>query len=464
MTRRARDITIIILAMTLIAAGWAVGTQRHKAQTATGYAALSACGITFIADRDSEASNHDLPDNPFLKFVTVKIDHEERKVSATFFGNLFRSTAYAGEGTGCTIAHSRPKLPTVALPEPHRDRMWPQGDLVQPTNPRWAQEAIDTAFGSDDRQKAELNTRAIVIVHKGQIVAERYAPGFGPDTPQLGWSLSKSIAATLTGAAQQQNLVDPNDTQLLPEWTDERTEITMWQLINMTSGLDWQESYGAGSPATRLLFASPDTAGYAAGHLAAHPPGTYQQYSTASPIIACKVLHNRSGLGPELARQWLFEPLNMRSAVMEVDSTGTSVCGARVWATPRDWAKFGLWSLHEGTTHKIVPPRWFEQAKTVPEVESNKAGKGLSGGWWVNRRPDGSLTEPGYPADTWWGYGHDGQRIIMIPSADLVIVRQGFSHIDLTENMVSVVQQAVRGAQSDSSTSSVDKPGTDNED
>lgn len=435
------------LVAALVAAAWAVGTQRPKLLSATGYAALSACGLTFVADRDSAASNHDLPDNPFLKLVAVKVDRDERTASAAMFGALFRSTAYAGNGTGCAVATARPDVPAVALPEPDLSQPWPVGDVVEPATPQWAQGLLDTAFGRDEAESSELNTRAVVVVHGGQIVAERYAPGFGPQTPQVGWSLSKSVTAALVGAAERRNVMAPDEANLLPQWDDERADITMWQLVDMTSGLGWEESYGAGSPVTRMLFASPNAAADAAGQPLAHTPGTYQQYSTASPIIVCRVLQDRSGMGPELAREWVFGPLNMRSAVVETDATGTSVCGARVWATPRDWAKFGLWALHEGETGDVVPDGWFDRAKTVPAVSSNKPGKGLTGGWWVNRYPDGSLVEPGYPEDTWWSFGHDGQRIIMIPSADLVIVRQGFSGTELRDNMVAVVQEAVRGVQ-----------------
>src|SRR5690606_26676208 len=142
--------------------------------------------------------------------------------------------------------------------------------------------ALARAFGDDldDSARAALGTRAVVIVKNGELVAERYAEGFDADTPQLGWSMSKSVASLLTGVLVKQGVVSLDDDGLRSEWTDGRADITIEQLLRMTSGLEWDETYDRGTPITRMLYLEPDMGDYVASLPLAHAPGTVQQYSS----------------------------------------------------------------------------------------------------------------------------------------------------------------------------------------
>jgi CubicO group peptidase (beta-lactamase class C family) len=290
--------------------------------------------------------------------------------------------------------------------------------------------ALAKAFGDDlpVAQRTALGTRGIVVVHDGALLAERYAAGFSATTPQLGWSMSKSVANLLVGRLVQQGMIAVQDSHLRPEWTDQRATITVDQLMRMTSGLSWDETYDLGTPITRMLYLENDMGGYAASLPLAHPPGTYLQYSSGSTNILCAVLARRAGVAADLPRREIFAPLGLTSAVWEPDGVGTPVCSSYLWATPRDWAAIGQFALQGGRwgTQQLLPARWMATSTTARPVATSQE-KGYAAGWWVNKQADGSLVDPALPADAYYADGHDGQRLYVVPSAKLVVARLGFS-------------------------------------
>ena len=168
--------------------------------------------------------------------------------------------------------------------------------------------------------------------------------------------------------------------------------------------------------------------GFAASQELAHPIGSFQQYSSGSTNILCSVLREKTGAAGDFADDLLFAPLGLTSPVWETDETGTPVCSSYLWATPRDWAALGLLALQDGVWEgtRLLPEGWMAQSTTnVVAAEGEGEPYGLS--WWLNSRGDGSLRFPELPADAYWMSGHDGQRVYVVPSADLVVVRMGFS-------------------------------------
>nr|WP_231980515.1 serine hydrolase [Tessaracoccus coleopterorum] len=240
----------------------------------------------------------------------------------------------------------------------------------------------------------------------GIVIGERYADGFTAATPQLGWSMSKSVTNLLTGRLVLEGKVSLTDAQLRPEWTDERARITVDDLLRMTGGLQWDETYELGTPITQMLYDEPDMALFMARQPAAHPPGTFQQYSTGSTVLLCSVLNAKAGLGPNLPRRMLFQPLGLGSAVMEIDAAGTPVCGSYLWATPRDWGRIGQFALNDGVVHgeRLLPEGWMAESTRVRPVALTDAD-GMAASWWANERVDGSLVEPILPASAYWRRG-----------------------------------------------------------
>ncbi|MBT0993530.1 beta-lactamase family protein [Cellulomonas sp. DKR-3] len=388
--------------------------------TGTGYAAHNACAVTTVAGRDDPAD--DLPDNPLVP--VLKVATSEESASASVLGLLARQKAWSTPGFGCTLADERPDLP-----EPTAVTANALTDAPAPVADPAVQAALDAAFGTDldDEARAALGTRAVVVLHDGELVAEQYADGFDATTPQLGWSMTKSVANLVVGRLVQAGDVSLDDDHLRPQWTDVRADITVRDLLGMTSGLAWDETYELGTPITRMLYDEPDMGAFVASQEPAHEPGTYLQYSSGSTTLLCAILAEDHG-GANLVRDQVFAPLGLSSAVLEPDAAGTPVCSSYQWATARDWATIGQLALQDGVWEgeRLLPEGWMRESTTAVDVaETEEQGYAL--GWWVNTMPDGSLVHPELPADAYFAEGHDGQSITIVPSRGLVVVRLGFT-------------------------------------
>ncbi len=433
-------VVVAVTLLVLIAA--VVGVylwQRPILVTATGYAAHNACAVAHVADRDHPET--DLPDNPLVPYLQAGVDDDG--ATANLFGVLAGQRAWYTEGFGCTLAGDRPEFGEATSISPDAN---PFAEASVDADPA-IDAAIAGAFGDDlaDPDAAALGTRGVVVVKGGDLVGERYADGFDASTPQLGWSMSKSVASLMLGVLVERGEVALDDDHLRPEWTDERADITVEQLVRMTSGIEWDETYDLGTPITQMLYLEPDMAGYVASLPLAHEPGTVQQYSSGSTNLLCSVLAERTGLGADLPRQLLLGPLGMSSAVFEPDASGLPVCSSYLWATPRDWAAIG-WFAEQGGVwggERLLPDDWMAQSVTVDPVEStDDPGYGM--GWRTNRLPDGSLAWPELPEDTFTANGHDGQVIFVVPSEDVVVVRLGFTpEVEHEPRTVALVAAAI---------------------
>ncbi|MEI5582651.1 MULTISPECIES: serine hydrolase domain-containing protein [unclassified Agromyces] len=432
---------VAVLVLVLIAAFAGVYLwQRPILLTGTGYAAHNSCAVTEVTGRDDPES--DLPANPLVPYL--RVDGTGDPTAGSLLGALARQRAWYTEGFGCTLADERPELNAASVVEPTAN---PFTDAPAPEPDPALKAAIGRAFGDDlpGPVADALGTRAVVVVKDGELVAERYAEGFDADTPQLGWSMSKSVANLLTGVLVEQGVVSLDDDALRPEWDDERAGITVDQLLRQTSGLEWDETYDLGTPITRMLYLEGDMGAYVAGRPLVHEPGTVQQYSSGNTNLLCSVLAERTGLGADLPRQALFGPLGLTSAVLEPDAAGTPVCSSYLWATPRDWAAIGQFALQDGEWNgeRMLPAGWMAQSLEVDEVEETD-DPGLGASWRVNEVLFGEARWPELPADTYYASGHDGQKMIIVPSERLVVVRLGFTpEADDDPSVVALVEEAI---------------------
>ncbi|MFT3861257.1 serine hydrolase domain-containing protein [Micropruina sp.] len=412
---------VIALAMiALIGVYWYL---RPLLRTGTGYAAHNACALDVIAHRSPLTA--DLPPNPLVPYLRVGTD--SGGYQSTVLGVLAGQHAWPVEGFGCTLAINRPALGTASRIEAGNNRF-----AKQPTpQPKAAlSAALAGAFGDDLDQSGRdtLGTRGVVVVSHGVIVAERYAPGFTASTPQLGWSMSKSATSLMLGRLVQQGLVSLDDDHLRPEWTDERATITIEDLLRMRSGLAWDETYDLGTPITDMLYNQADMATFVAEQKSAYPVGTVQQYSSGSTTLLCAVLNSKVNQGADLPRRQLLAPLGLISATWEADATGTPVCSSYLWATPRDWAAIGQFALNDGVWNgqRLLPEGWMKATTTTLPI-ANREDPNYAAGWWTNLTPEGTLVNASLPRDAYWASGHDGQKLYVVPSKQLVVVRLGFS-------------------------------------
>lgn len=419
-----RRVLLGLLVLVIVALVGGYWYARPLLLTGTGYAAHNDCAVTTLAGRtDPEA---DLPPNPLVPYLRSSRDGEA--FTTRILGVLAAQTAWSTEGGGCTIADAAPDRPAVP-PVPSTGN--PFTAAATPTPEDAVNALVSAAFGDElpPAERTALGTRAVLVVKDGALAAERYADGFTKDTRQLGWSMTKSVANLMVGVFVKEGRVTLGQDHLFPEWTDERAKITLDDLARMTSGQHWDETYDLGTEITRMLYLEADMPGFVAAQPLAHPPGSYQMYSSGSTNLECAVLTKAAGGdGPTLARDSLFAPLGLSSAVMETDAKGNPVCSSYMWATPRDWAAVGQFALQNGQWNgaQLLPEGWMTESTTVKAVARTEE-QGYAAGWWVNREADGSLVDGNLPADAYWASGHDGQRVFVVPSAGLVVVRLGFS-------------------------------------
>jgi CubicO group peptidase (beta-lactamase class C family) len=420
--RRWQRVLVGFLALVLLVLVGGYWYQRPLLLTGTGYAAHNDCAVREVAGRDNPEA--DLPPNPLVPVLEVD-DGGESVKEASVLGLWAKQQVWYTPGWGCSVGESAPDLPQpLAVPNTNSIANAPT-----PTMGADLSAAVADAFGDNlsDQAREARGTRAILVLKDGELIAERYAEGFDQNTRQLGWSMTKSVTSLLVGRLVAEGKISLNDDQLRPEWKDNRADITFEHLLRMTSGLAWDETYALGTPVTQMLYGEEDMGNYVASLPAEHNPGEYQEYSTGNTQLVCDILRDQLSVDANLPREFIFQPLGLSSAVIEPDASGTPVCGSYMWASPRDWAAIAQFALQEGEWEgeKLLPEGWMQLASSSPQVKTQDEGYGM--GFWINTLPDGSVVYPELPPDAYFAEGHDGQWLVIVPSAKLVVVRLGFS-------------------------------------
>jgi CubicO group peptidase (beta-lactamase class C family) len=337
--------------------------------------------------------------------------------------------------------------PLISLPPQPSDVPWPT--QTWPTGPVPAtvdKAKLDASLGAIGKTAPPLGeTRAVVVVQHGRILVEKYAPGFGADTRLISWSMAKSVTNALVGIAVRDKLVDIDKPMGNPRWAadDPRQAITWRHWEQMVDGQDYHEidrPEPTRNDAARMLYGKGrlDVAAFAASLPLVHQPGTRWNYNSAGVNLVSDALARAFGASSEpqkrRARMYevleheLFAPLGMTSATPEFDATGNFVGSAWVYATARDYARFGLLYLRDGVWDgkRILPEGWVDFARTRgPASNSGLYGAGF---WLTPPRDDSEFPYalcPKGPQDLFMAQGHEGQLIVMVPSKDLIVVRLG---------------------------------------
>ena len=304
--------------------------------------------------------------------------------------------------------------PGVAWPTP----TWPRGSVSVADDAQF-EAAVACSF---DLAEDEGVTYALLLVHRGQLVVERYALGASAFYLQYSWSMAKSVTHALVGLVAERDSVDIYAPIDLPEWrSDSRRGITLDQLLRMASGLAFVEDYVDDEISDVIQMLNfegrKDMAAFAAAKPLEHPPGTFWSYSSGTTNIICRWLKERIG-GPDamlrFMREALFEPIGATSVLPKFDHSGTFVGSSYLLATPQDFARFGLLYLRDGVfgDRRILPQGWVDYARTESARDETSA---YGAHWWlIPERP------------LWFrASGYDGQAIIVAPDKDAVLVRCG---------------------------------------
>lgn len=444
MARKKRRRRILLLAIPAILVIGLIAYTPIALPVVTGYAAKKMCSCYFVAGIDSQTiEQEDLHLFP-IRYAHNRIDYAEKRVYSRLLGS--KATAVYREGLGCALVHEldpdkvQAQRLDIAPPDTFSpDTLpWPMGDLLADTLPAGIDQArlfasIDSAFDAPGTR--EKRTRAVVVVYKGQLIGEKYAPGFDRETRLHGWSMAKSIMNALVGILVKNGDMDIYQPAPIPEWqNDERKDITLHHLLQMSSGLSWTEGYFVVSDVTKMLFTLDGAAKYAISRPAGDPPNESWNYSSGTSNIVAQAIRNVMPSQEAYLRfpyDSLFYPLGMRSAILETDDLGTWVGSSFGWASARDWARFGMLYLNDGVWQgrRILPEGWVSYTATPAD-----AGHGIYGAHFWTNQPEGMIGnfagDESLPADMFISRGHDGQRVVVIPSRELVIVRLGLSEMN----------------------------------
>ncbi|MBY8608729.1 MAG: serine hydrolase [Burkholderia sp.] len=441
----------------------AAGVLYWALPAATGYASHYLC-VRVLAGGDGNAravfAREVKPINPLFNFVTYRIDRARQTVEAAGLGVLHATVALYRPGLGCTIAPAdaldalRVQGSGLALPPvaADADNVDTAGEAAPSDAPPALRSVLERAV-AEPSPGSLRNTLAVVVRQDGKLVGERYAPGVTADTPLLGWSMTKTVTALLAGVLARDGKLTLAQDRLLDDWAspgDPRQAIQLRNLLQWTSGLDYQEGYLPGSDTTKMLYQSTDMARFVASRPLKVAPGREVDYQSGGSVLVAKIVARAVSPQPldivPFARARLFEPLGIRTAMMEPDASGTLVGGSYMLASARDWSKLGQLILQQGVWHgtRIVDPDWVRFMAT-PQAARHDGRLGAH--LWLNAGVGSARRFPSLPADVTMMDGFNHQLVVIVPSCRAVITRLGAT-VDRswdTERFVADVMASLPG-------------------
>ena len=461
-----------VIAVLVVAAFASLAAGAHwlgLPASAAGMAAHAVCSGVFVAGRNADdvIAQDLVPASAVLELVHLTVDARERSVEAKLPGSPHRYARYR-DGLGCTLLGPGEVPPPPGTPEPSAGvieraplepaskRPWPEGNAALPIE-RWPLQVdrarlhavVDAAFTAPAASSVSpapdpahgANTRAVLVVHQGRLLIERYAEGFGPEVPQLGWSMSKTVLSLLVWARAHEEGLSLDTTVIdalvrvpRPAWAaewrrDARAQITLDHLLSMRDGLGHSDGSAPWSDVPKMLWSTPDIGAWAAQAAPVNAPGSRFRYSSAVSNLLSRVLRERFASDRsywQYPAAALFEPIGAHSAVLETDSAGTFIASSYLWATPQDWARIGWLIARDGEWNgaRVLPPGWLSYAL------ASAGDRGPYGAHaWLARDAEAFDCARGVrlPSDGILMTGHWGQLVAIFPTQQTVIVRMGWT-------------------------------------
>ncbi|MCP4604201.1 MAG: serine hydrolase [Proteobacteria bacterium] len=413
-----------------------------------GYAAKNLCSWVFVSGSDEKKALEDYvwpAVFPLSYFVDLKIDTSNKTVTVSSFLYGDKKAVYR-KHLGCTLLNDITENELRAqrfTPIPKVDLSpavpWPNGSskignqLPEGVDITKINNVIDELM-KEPSDGIIRQTNAIVIVYKGQLIAENYGSDYDENTPFIAWSVAKSATATLMGILVKKKKIDIKSPAPIDMWSepdDPRREITIDQLLRMSSGLEFSEIYGSYSQVSKMLHLNGDMARYACDKPLEGKPDEIWNYSTGTTNILSKIIFDTVGgtLNDYYAFAYkeLFRKLGMNSTVFEPDATGCFAGGTYLYLSARDFARLGLLWLEDGiwNSERILPEGWMKYSTTpTPHAPMRQYGAQF----WLNLGDPDDLAErkwPRLPKDVFSAVGHHGQYVMMVPSKKLIVVRLG---------------------------------------
>jgi len=421
-------------------------TLYPKLDIVSGFSSKSIASHHFLAGRSVEMTIKRDNNVPSMNLASNKVNEKEKSVTSSVFGFKKRTAVYV-DGLGAFLIPSGKEhedLKTIIKPNRSKERYsnFPYQNSVNNDtifgniNYKKLQKTIDNAFdiSPSDAQK----TRSVLVIYKDHIIAEKYKDGFDKKSLILGWSMAKSVTGAVLGALEKQGKVNLNQTNLFPEWkNDNRKNINLANLLNMNSGLEWEEDYTKICDVTQMLFLDSDMSERQKNKQFVGKPNETWNYSSGTSNLLSGFIRNQFTTQQEYLDYWyanLIDKIGMHSMIIETDYSGKYVGSSYAWATTRDWGKFGLLYLHNGNWNgeQILNKSWVDFTRKPTHTSNDEYG----GHFWLNA----GGVYPDAPRDLFASRGYQGQFVFIIPSKDLVIVRTG-----LEEHPVFDVNLFIKG-------------------
>lgn len=408
--------------------GFSIYRLGDAMEVSASLGAKLACSARYVSGFDKDRVVEDLASySPATRLLNIDYDDADKRVTTNMLGLASYAAQYRN-GLGCTldIGDTTPLDGLLVKKVVSKPAPWPEGDQVSTIQADY-QQLTDSILRQDNQ--ARLQTRALLVVKNGQVVAESYAEGISESTQLLGWSMGKSLTAIMLGRMQAQGLADLEQKAGFVQWqSDKRQEITLEQLLTMSSGLKFDETYAPGSDSTRMLFTAYSASDIALTAMADKAPARHFSYSSGTTNILMRWMRDELGSNQALLdffHNQILQPLNMAHTTFEVDPSGVYVGSSYIFATARDWAKLGFLMLNEGQWQgqQLLNKAWVGAAQQ-PIKADNYQRYGYQ--FWLNRGGDG-LRWDQIPADAYMMMGNRKQVVMIIPSQDMIIVRLGWT-------------------------------------
>ena len=403
-----------------------------KLDLISGFSAKSLASGHFIDNRSQTMIEKSDNDFDPIDLAENRINDYNKFATASFYGLKERKAIYR-EGLGATLINDdfdtnkpyevpkRTKL-NNNLPFPYGNNE-PENAVFANVNYPKLNEAVANSF--DKKEELKKRTRAVLVIYKDKIIAEKYEIGYTKKSRIMGWSMTKSITGTLFGILEKQGKFDIYKPAPVPEWqNDERKIITTNNLLRMNSGLEWEEDYTKVSDVTKMLFLSKNMSRVQLEKPVVFKPNTHWNYSSGTTNLLSGILRAQFKTHQEYLNFWysaLIDKIGMNSMIIETDMAGNYVGSSYGWATTRDWSKLGLLYLHKGNWNgeQIINESWVKYVSTPTNDSKGRYGAQF----WLNA----GGKYPDAPKDMFYCSGFQGQKVFIIPSLDLVIVRMGLT-------------------------------------
>lgn len=412
-----------------------------KLNILAGYSAKNTASSVFVAKRTLAFT--DTTDNNFspVSLASDEVNLKTKSAISSVFGLLTRK-AIIRKGLGSVLTLNEDDETAAYLTprrlQPDSKTPFPYGNgeqnnvIFKKIDYSKLKKSVSSIFTKEDK------SRAVVVIYKDQIIAEKYADGFNKDSKFLGWSMTKSILSTVIGVMQHQGKINVLDKAPIATWQDDsRKNITINNLLQMNSGLEWDENYDEISDATKMLFLDRDMTKMQENKPLVGKPNELWNYSSGTTNLLSGILKNYFQTHQEYLDFWytdFIDRIGMNSMLLEADLSGNYVGSSYSWATARDWGKFGLLYLKNGNWNgeELFTKDWVDYITTP----TNTSGGIYGAQFWLNS--SGGFKD--VPNNMYYADGYQGQRVYVLPDEEMVIVRFGLKNFDENKFLKGIIE------------------------